>query len=163
MKYDAHNTKVFTKVANKWVKNVYRPALLSTLCAVAQTIVDYVNGVPIDGTDDFPRWSSNMLDSTGVAVYCDGRVYSFIPTKKATERQHAGAIKDIDGNVELQNAIALGQTRYNTGIWIVLFSAVPYACDINTFGSRLGRGAGYFTSLKSMLLNTVLTGLKPIE
>jgi hypothetical protein len=160
MDYTAHNTETFKRIAIAYVNSKIKPQLSSVLRSVAQAIVDVVNGVPIEGTALYPRDTSNMLDATGVAVYVDGVVTSYIPTKKATKTQNFFGIKGIDGTTCLQQAIADGQTMFSTGIWIVLISATPYAYKVNIEGSLRNRGENFFENLKQTLLNDILTGIK---
>jgi hypothetical protein len=103
-----------------------------------------------------------MLDATGVAVYYDGVVRSYIPTKHAKQRQSLGGISNIDGTSYLQSAINNGSTTFSKGIWIVLYSATPYAYYINMKGSTRHRGQNFFGMLESQLFTNVINGIKPI-
>lgn len=161
----AHNSKVFALGLKQFTEQQVKPKLLAMCKSVAQTIVGVIDGsfaMP-DGTQQFPVWSANLHDATGVGVYCDGVLSSFIPTARATAAQTDGGTKGIFGSTLLQSAITNASTQFGKGIWIVLFSSVPYAYKINTQGSKRGRGVGFFEALKQTLLNDVIAGLKPIQ
>lgn len=162
--YTAHNSKVFKAGLNDYAERVIKAKLVSMLKSVAQTLVGVIDGsfVMPDGTTQFPVDTANLHDATGVGVYADGAIQHFIPTVRATKAQSDGGVKGIFGSPLLQAAISNGATQFSKGIWIVLFSTVPYAYKINMQGSKIGRGAGFFEALKQTLLNDVISGLQPI-
>lgn len=163
--YTAHNSKVFKVGINDYAERVIKAKLVAMLKSVAQTLVGVIDGsfVMPDGTTQFPVDTANLHDATGVGVYADGVIQHFIPTAMATKAQSNGGVKGILGSPLLQAAISNGATQFSKGIWIVLFSTVPYAYKINTQGSKIGRGAGFFEALKQTLLNDVISGLQPIK
>ena len=162
--YTAHNSRVFKVGLNDYAERVVKAKLVAMLKSVAQTLVGVIDGsfVMPDGTTQFPVDTANLHDATGVGVYADGAIQHFIPTARATKAQSYGGVKGIFGSPLLQAAISNGTTQFSKGIWIVLFSTVPYAYKINTQGSKIGRGAGFFEALKQTLLNDVISGLQPI-
>lgn len=162
--YTAHNSKVFKVGLNDYAERVIKAKLVAMLKNVAQTLVGVIDGsfVMPDGTTQFPVDTANLHDATGVGVYADGAIQHFIPTARATKAQSHGGVNGIFGSPLLQAAISNGATQFSKGIWIVLFSTVPYAYKINTQGSKIGRGAGFFEALKQTLLNDVISGLQPI-
>lgn len=162
--YSGHNAQVFKVGLINFTETQVKPKLTAMLTQVAQQMVGLIDGsfVMPSGTTQFPVDTANLRDATGVGVYCDGRCQSFIPTKQAVKTQSHNGTQGIDGHALLQAAIAAGATQFATGIWIVLFSTVPYAYKITTQGSKIGRGAGFFEALKQSLLNDVIVNLKPI-
>lgn len=168
--YTAHNRKVFSKGLKAFAKEI-SDELMDKLAVVAQRMVEMIDGnfAPIDvenypsGNDEFPVWTANLHDATGVGVYRDGALTGYVPTKFAKWKQSDGDTKNIDGFEELQNAIQEGAAEYGQGIWIVLFSAVPYAYRINEEGSSAGRGADFFNKTAEGMLNEVLKGLAPLK
>lgn len=162
--YTTHNSKVFKVGLEQYAERVIKAKIVAMLKNVAQTLVGVIDGsfVMPDGTTQFPVDTANLHDATGVGVYADGAIQYFIPTAKATKAQSDGGVKGIFGSPLLQAAISNGVTQFSNGIWIVLFSTVPYAYKINTQGSKIGRGAGFFEALKQTLLNDVISGLQPI-
>ena len=174
--FTAQNSSVFHAGTKNYIEHVVKPKLEAMLRKLAQDTVSYIDGafVPIPpyadedgegGNDLFPVWEGQLRDATGCAVYIDGRISSFIPTSKGRYKQHdaESGITDIVGSEFLKNAIELASTRFIKGLWIVLFSAVPYAFRINIEGSSRGRGVGYFETIKNVTVQRVLEGLKPIR
>ena len=162
--YDAHNRNVFADGLKRFAEQQIKPKLLAVCKNVAQTIVDSIDGnftLP-EGTDEFPVFTGNLHDATGVGVYCDGVLSSFIPTAIATEAQTENIGMEFFGSALLQQALSEAAMQFESGVWIVLFSTVPYAYKINTQGSPIGRGAGFFEALQETLLTDVLAGLQPI-
>lgn len=162
--HTAQNSKVFKVGLKDYAESVIKVRLVNMCKQVAQQLVGIIDGsfVMSDGTTQFPVDTANLHDATGVGVYSDGAIQHFIPTKRATKTQNDGEIRGIDGNALLQSAISSASTQFGKGIWIVLLSTVPYAYKITTQGSKIGRGAGFFETLKQSLLNDVIANLKPI-
>lgn len=170
--FTAQNSSVFHAGTKNYIEHVVKPKLEAMLRKLAQDTVSYIDGafVPVPpyapgGNDLFPVWEGQLRDATGCAVYIDGRISSFIPTSKGRYKQHdaESGITDIVGSEFLKNAIELASTRFTKGLWIVLFSAVPYAFRINTKGSPWDRGKGYFETIKNVTVQRVIEGLKPIK
>ena len=162
--YTAHNSKVLGNGVKQYTERVIKAKLVAMLKTVAQAIVGIIDGnftMP-DGSEQFPVYTANLHDATGVGVYSDGAVQYFIPTKRATDAQHDSSYNFFYGSDLLRQAISNGATQFAKGIWIVLFSTVPYAYKINTQGSRIGRGVNFFETLKQTLLSDVISGLQPI-
>lgn len=142
-------------------KNVIMPDLLAMLVRVAQDLV-----AAIDSGSYIPEWTANLHDATGVAIYNDGAVTKFLPTKKATKAAHSGfgglAHYDIRGSEWLQNTIAEAATTFSKGLWFVVISAVPYAYYIDAAGSPKGRGQNFFKKTREDAVREILAGLRPI-
>ena len=159
--YTAYNKSVLMKGLTVHVKNVITPDLVNVLKRVAQQIV-----TAIDTDNYIPEYTSNLHDATGVAVYADGAVVSFLPTKKATKKAKTGFggvnHYGIDGNEFLTRTIAEASTTFAKGVWFVVFSTVPYAYYIDANGSPLGRGQGFFKKTYGDAVNEILAGLRPI-
>lgn len=156
------NEAVIRVGVEAYLVKTIKPRIVSMLRDVAQRIVDTINGVPPTGTVAYPVLTGNMLDATGVAIYDDGATIAYLPTKRATKTQTDNGVKDIDGSICLQQAIASGQTQFADGLWIVLFSATPYASRIDEIGSSIRRGQDFFKNLKQEIYDDVVAGLKPI-
>lgn len=162
--YTAHNAKVFKVGLNDYAERVIKAKFEAMLRSVAERLVAYIDGgfTPPSGTIQFPIDTANLHDATGVGVYIDGRLSSYIPTSIATDQQTNEGEIGIDGSINLRLALQAATSQFATGIWIVLFSAVSYAYKINTQGSSRGRGAGFFDGLAETLFQNVITGLHPI-
>ncbi len=143
-------------------KNVIMPDLLAMLTRVAQDIV-----AAIDSGSYIPEWTANLHDATGVAIYNDGMVQKFLPTKKATKKTKSGFggvnHYDIDGSEFLQRTIAEAATTFSKGLWFVVISAVPYAYYIDQSGSPRGRGQNFFKKTHKDAVAEILAGLRPID
>ena len=164
--YTAQNQKLFEAGLKKYAEKTIKPMLSEILARVARNIVAYVGksfqpfGYYGGGNEMFPIWTSNLRDATGVAVYIDGVMTSYQPTELGIEQQvHKGDFSII-GAERFEEAVNLALTDYSTGIWIVLFSAVPYAYDVTNFGSPWGRGIGFFENLEDALTKDIISNIK---
>lgn len=161
--YTSHNSHVFRNMLSRYAENTLATRIGTALRGVAQKMVGIIDASfkSPNGTDMFPIFTANLHDATGVGVYVNGSVTSFIPTKRATITQHHEGKRGIDGNSLLSTALSEASTTYSKGVWIVLFSAVPYAYKVDTEGSPKQRGIGFFENLEDKLLNDVIKNLKP--
>lgn len=154
-KWYAHNAKVMKEQCTYFLKGVAKPQLVAMLRSVAEEIV-----AAIDGNGNIPIYTGNLHDATGVGVYVDGALSQYIPTKIATKKQKSGFGNtnwyDIDGSLFLQSAMADAATEFNSGCWIVLFSAVPYAFHID-------ERTNFFSQTVGELAQSVLLGLVPLN
>lgn len=162
--YTTHNSKAFKSGLNDYAERVIKVRFEAMLRSVAQKLVAYIDGgfVMPGGNMQFPVDTGNLHDATGVGVYIDGRLSSYLPTAIAVEQQTNRGEIGIDGSIALRNAVQAAATQFSKGIWIVLFSTVSYAYKINTQGSSRGRGVGFFDSLGEVLFQNVISGLQPI-
>lgn len=141
--------------------------LLSVLFEVADDLVYWIedSGVRVSGQFDVPSrggWTDyklssssgygqipvktgNLRDSTGVGVYSNGYLRKFSPTQIATVERDG-----LWGSQQLSKALSLASSDYTSGLWIVIFSTMPYAMKID------GR-MGYFSE---GLRNDLVNGLK---
>lgn len=167
--FTTHNSKVFKVGLKDFAEREIKAILETMLREVAQKLVNAIDGafVPFEqyggGTSQFPVWEGQLHDATGVGVYINGRLSSYIPTKRGFNPQVHGDIDGIIGSEYLQQALNEATSQFTTGIWIVLFSAVPYAYMVNKHGSPWHRGKGFFERLKSLLIDDVFKGLRPIS
>lgn len=144
-----------------------RRELFIKLREVATLLVRFIDGSftpapPFEpgGNDSFPVWRGHLADSTGVGLYVDGRTEYYLPTKIGIKFQTSrGFAGPIYGSQLLYRAITEGAAKFPKGVWIVLFSSVPYARRINTQGSKIGRGIGFFDKTKEQLLMTILSSI----
>jgi hypothetical protein len=155
-KWMPHNIKAIKKQYTIFINSVYKPKIVDMLQRVAAEIVQEIDSNKFN----IPVLTSNLKDATGVAVYVDGRVSMYLPTKRATKLQRSGfhgrTERGIDGNLYLQRTINDASTYFQTGVWIVFYSAVPYAFYIND-------ATGFFNATIKDLANRILSGLKPIS
>ena len=126
--------------------------LLNVLYTVAQDVMDY-----IDSQKVIPIYTGNLKDATGIGVYRNGVLKRYVPSQIATRPQSSGFHHkneyDIWGHQYLSDALeAASKEEYGKGIWIVLFSAVPYAFYIED------RDA-FFSDIKDVMLNAIISEL----
>lgn len=158
--YQSQNLNVLKEGMKMFVKNVAQPQLVSILRQKAQEVVRLIDSGLI------PEYTANLHDATGCAVYADGAISAFIPTKRAQKQGKSGFDGvnhyGIDGSAFLQQAISEASTRFAKGVWFVVFSAVPYAYHIDAHGSPLGRGQDFFKTIRGTAVNDILAGLRAI-
>ena len=134
------------------VSNNSLAGLLDVLDKVAQDVMEY-----IDSQKVIPIYTGNLKDATGIGVYHNGVLKSYVPSQIATRPQSSGFhhknVYDIWGHQYLSDALeAASKEDYSKGIWIVLFSAVPYAFYIED------RDA-FFSDIKDVMLNAIISEL----
>lgn len=167
--HTAHNSKVFKVGLEQYAERVIKTKLEAVLRGVAQELVNAIDGAfePFEqyggGTKQFPVWTGQLHDATGVGVYINGRLSSYVPTAKGFYPQFDEGEDEIVGSERLQTALNNAVSQFSKGIWIVLFSAVPYAYKVNEFGSPRHRGKDFFNRTKSLLVDDVFAGLRPIS
>lgn len=127
-------------------------ALLKEIYKVAEDVMEY-----IDSQKVIPIYTGNLKDATGIGVYSNGVLKSYVPSQIATRPQSSGFhhknVYDIWGHQYLSDALeAASKEDYSKGIWIVLFSAVPYAFYIED------RDA-FFSDIKDVMLNAIISEL----
>ncbi len=165
------NKTVLVVGCRKHIEKVAKPELVKILTRIAETMVDMIDGafgpinppsVPFAGNSDFPVWFGQLHDATGVAIYNDGAVARFLPTKKALDSQPQSipGVSHIIGSQWLDVAIKEASGQCSEGLWIVLFSSVPYAAKINASGSKWGRGVAYFDRMSDKELADILFDLE---
>lgn len=147
-----HNNNVFKNGLIEY-KAILEKRLQASLREVALVVRDL-----IQGGEFTPLYTGNMQDSTGLAVYCNGVASSFVPFAIANEPQTYNK-KTIWGEDLLQDALQAGANNYRKGLWIVIFSAVPYAFKVDTNGSKYHE-QGYFSKeLTSRLISELKIAL----
>lgn len=157
--YASYNKMVFKSTLEDAKYRISRPLLTANLRKIAVDIVDEIDGNLWNNDDTFPIWTSNLHDSTGIAVYDYGAITSFIPPQYAIEPQEYEDIQNIWGSQYLKDFINESAGKFSKGIWIVLFSAVPYAGLVNAYGSPWERGENFFGLLKEMFADIVFNKL----
>ena len=165
-KWMPHNIEVIKKKCRFYLETEKKPELVAVLIGIATRLVDF-----IENDARIPELTSNLRDATGVGVYVDGALTSFVPMKKATKKQKSGFHYrneyGIDGAEYLSQAIADASASFNDGIWIVLFSAVPYAYFLNKpelVGNLQGKVQGnFFGEISEKMLLEISKGLTPLS
>lgn len=150
----AHNKEVLKNGITLHIKKEVEPELVGYLTNVAQQIVSAIDG----GAYSIPIYTGNLKDATGVGIYVNGAMKAFMPTKTAVTKQAMKGRPYIFGSEFLAESLREASSTFASGIWFVIFSAVPYASKINTEGSPKGRGKGYWETI----VNDVIANLRPI-
>lgn len=158
----SHNMAVVKVALQDYTERVVKARIRKMCNDIADEFMLYIDNaysplVQKGGNDEYPVWTMNMRDSTGIGVYNDGTLTSYIPFQGAIKPQRSGFrgnVRDIWGTSYLQRALT-DSSKYNNGIWIVLFCAVPYAIDINNYGSKWGRGKDFFEKFAATFRATV--------
>lgn len=151
----SHNKAALEQGMRKHINSVTKPELVAYLRKVAEQLVAAIDG----NTFSIPVYTGNLKDATGVGVYVDGVMSAFMPTKTAVKKQAMKGRPYIFGSEFLAASLREASTTFSTGVWLVIFSAVPYAYKINTEGSPKGRGKGYWDAI----VNDVIANLKPLD
>ena len=112
----------------------------------AEAMVNY-----IDSSDIIPVDTHNLKDSTGVGVYQDGAIRRFIMSRRAEVQKNIGGA-NVWGTDVLIGLLEAGVSRYGIGDHIVLFSAMPYAIEVDEGYFN----AGFFTDVLSTELEVIL-------
>jgi hypothetical protein len=79
-----------------------------------------------------------------------------LPTKTATKPQRFKKARNIWGTEYLQKALEEATTTFSTGIWLVVFAAVPYAAFINETHAN----AGFFEEISNAIVANIDDALK---
>lgn len=168
--WSAHNRAVISNDIEQYLKKV-KDYIITKMREVATTMVNWIDGkfAPVPpyapgGNSEFPVWWGHLADSTGVGLYIDGRTEYFVPTAIGIKYQKStNYASQIFGAPMLQQAITNTAAKFPKGIWIILFSAVPYAEKINIFGSPIGRGIGFFDKSIQELTALILSRIQPMS
>lgn len=120
----------------------HRNALEERMVNVFHELAEGVKAY-IESLAGIPVFTGNLADSTGLGVYFNGVLKEFMPTQRANMPQtYKGEL--VWGNLLLEMALADAAYKYNKGIWVVLFSTVPYAVRVDKNGTTRFED-GYFT------------------
>jgi hypothetical protein len=148
--YIGHNKSVF-----KFLLTVHSKDIKDRLNIVFRELAEDVR-VYIEDLHNLPIYTGNLADSTGVGVYNNGVLTAFAPIQRADMPQmYKGEF--VWGSSLLERALSDGSYKYSKGIWIVLYSTVPYAVKVDSKGTSRTE-AGYFsTRLKEDMLSQFKT------
>lgn len=146
-KFHADNMALVTLELKKFAENEAKREVIRRLRRIAERMADLIDSRFADDSEQFPQFTGNLHDATGIAIYDEGRLESYLPTQRATGPQESPSGEDEWGSEELTNVIRQGATRFSKGLWLVMFSASSYAERIEDMGSPADRGRSFFTSL----------------
>ena len=128
-KWQAQNAKVFKSLLNKHCEELEK-RFTNVFHELAMGVKIY-----IESLEDLPVDTGNLADGTGVGVYFNGMLKEYTPTPIAKEPQyHDGDL--VWGKNYLQDALTYASMEeFSTGVWVVLFSAIPYATRVDKEGT----------------------------
>lgn len=136
--WEKHNQDVFKKALAEH-RNALEKRLTNVFHELAEAVKAYIESLA-----GIPVFTGNLADSTGLGVYYNGMLKEFMPTQRANMPQtYQGEI--VWGNSLLEMALADAAYKYNKGIWVVLFSTVPYAVRVDKNGTTRF-AEGYFSN-----------------
>lgn len=131
----AHNEKIFEQLIQEAAAEI-EVRVKTLLSSFAYGVYDMISSTTRNtGDGNLPFYSGNLRDGTGVGLYYEGALIKLIPPKRATRTQSCKGYRRISGSAFIQQALA-DTSAYPTGLWVVLYSTVPYAVQIEQFGSK---------------------------
>lgn len=138
-----NNIEVLKRGLNNFVTQKVKPQLTATLAVVAQDVVNYIDQISSrTNAEGLPIFTGALHDASGVGIYCDGALSAYRPRQIYNSRENSGQMFSPEDMLDY--ALSWGAQRFPTGIWLVIFSSMPYAAQIDTEGSPIGRGQGFF-------------------
>ena len=95
----------------------------NTIYAMADDIMEVAKQtIPVD--------TRNLMEGTGIGIYYNGVLRSFRQDDIATVPKTIRG-QEVWGRKTLAQALSIGASKYSSGLWIVLFSTMPYAKYVN--------------------------------
>ena len=132
-----HNNKVFQKALDAYKADIEKK-VLGVMESVARNIFEDVSNTFYNQGDDYmPYYTGNLRDSTGLGIYYNGALSVLIPPRVADKAQNYWQIGhfyyDLWGFTFIREALAEANS-FNKGIWVVLYSTMPYAKYVDENG-----------------------------
>lgn len=141
-----HNDDVFKKGLAEYRISLEK-RLTNVFYALAESVKMY-----IEDSGNLPFFTGNLADGTGVGVYQNGVLKAFAPMQKASMPQMYRN-QFVWGTPLLQRALGEGTNRFSKGIWVVLYSSVPYAVKVDSQGTKNHAGGYFSEGLVEYMLN----------
>lgn len=145
--FHADNVALVTLKLKEFAEREAKREVIKRIRRIAERMVDFIDSNFDDNSVQFPQFTANLHDATGIAVYDDGRLESYLPTKRASEPQVSPIGEEEWGSEELGHAIKQGVAKFSKGLWLVMFSASSYSETVEDAGSPADRGRRFFTAL----------------
>ena len=145
--YTAHNLSVIKVGLREFAEKEAKKEVVRRMRIIAGKMIDLIDRVFSKTSDNFPEWTANLHDATGIGIYVDGHLDEYMPVQRASTAQQSRSGEDVWGTTELSEALTNASTTFSKGLWLVMFSAVDYAEQIEDIGSPKDRGEGFFTAL----------------
>ncbi len=145
--YTAHNLSVIKVGLRDFAEKEAKKEVVRRMRIIAGKMLDLIERVFSDASEQFPEWTANLHDATGIGIYIDGHLDRYMPVQRAGKQQKASSGEKVWGTEELSEALTKASTTFAKGLWLVMFSAVDYADKVERIGSPKERGRNFFTSL----------------
>ena len=145
--YTAHNLSVIKIGLRDFAEKEAKKEVVRRMRIIAGKMLDLIERVFSDSSEQFPEWTANLHDATGIGIYVDGHLDKYMPVQRASEPQESQSGVEVWGTAELSEALTKASTTFTKGLWLVMFSAVDYAEQIEDIGSPKERGRNFFTTL----------------
>lgn len=129
-----HNQQIFNKKLTDYAQNL--ETRIKKVCHdLAEMVLSY-----IEDSSFRPQFTSNLADGTGIGVYFNGALKEYMPTPRA-EGPAAYNGEEVWGKDYLADALTYASMRqFSKGVWVVLFSTVPYAVRVDEKGTKYVSG-----------------------
>lgn len=145
--FHASNVAQVTLMMRNFAEHEAKREVLTRLRRIATAMVAFIDSHFADDSNEFPQYTANLHDATGVAIYDSGRLEQYLPTQRASTPQESPIGEEEWGSRELSNVVHQGVSTFSSGLWLVLYSASSYAERVEDLGSPKDRGRGFFTWL----------------
>lgn len=145
MDYTEHNISVVTLRLKEFAAKEAKKEVLRRMRLIARKLLDEITSGFDQNDDQYPVDTGNLADATGIGIYADGVLESYIPIQRADKPQENEIGEEVWGTEELTDALNRASTKFAKGLWLVVFSVMDYSRRIETKGSPKDRGMGFFT------------------
>lgn len=143
-RFHAGNVALVTLRMKEFAEKEAKREVLRRMRRIAVAMVDFIDSRFSDDSNEFPQYTANLHDATGIAIYDNGKLESYMPAQRASVPQENSSREEEWGSQELANVIRQGMSRFSKGLWLVLFSASSYAEQVEDLGSPRNRGKKFF-------------------
>lgn len=122
-----NNNSAIDRKMSKFLREQVHRDMTNKLEAICDNIALHLEDNPV------PIATSNLLDSTGLAAYHNGVMLRYVPRKMAVvPHEETGKW----GHDELGKAIEKGASKGKRNYVLSVYSAMPYAPDVNSEGGH---------------------------
>ena len=81
------NIGLVTVAMKEFTATEAKREVLIRMRRIAARILDYIESKFDDTSSQFPQYTANLHDATGIAIYDDGRVEQYLPIARAEDPQ----------------------------------------------------------------------------
>lgn len=151
-KYTKNNVSVIKAELIRSAPSLFASVYLPKLVQVAKDVAEYIDEASTEtGISGLPMFTGALHDTTGIGVYYNGALVAIEKPPSLYNLQGSLPYQQQDFNPDmvLEEAVKRAGGTTKDGIWMVIFSAAPYAIEVNREGSyaKSPRGEGYFDDI----------------